>query len=351
MAEESGAESLDITEAFQGFDGDEVGPTDLSAKAQGEPAAGQDPAKAPPAQAQPGETQQAIDYREFITRNQRAGESYEDAATRLYANSRQGYQREQKERKEAQRTFQRLEQQLAEQNARFEPFLRQWYREQQMAAQQEAMAAIPDPETDPLGYQRFLLEEGLRRQNAAEEQRQAAEAEEQRLNGVAEADEAWAGELQEALANPNFEADFQMLVRHGIESARVDFPNATDEQLGQLIENANVLAMRQAIATGGVKNYVYQKAQILRRMSGVVQPPAPPSSAASPTARRLAAAAERGRKAGAMAGPGAPGQAGGMPGQGTDFLALSEDDFVKVGLSGKVDLNSLSKKKFGAELF
>lgn len=338
---------LDVEESFTGFDGDEVGPSK-----PGEGAPKPQARQAAPAQAPAGETPEQAERR-IIESQRRQGETLEDTAIRLYAANRQGYDRLKHEKRDLQNSLTRLEAQQVQQRAEWEPFLRDYYRQRQAETQREQLASIPDREADPVGYSIWLAEQNLIRTNAAEEQRQAALAEEQRLEEVAQVDEVWAGQLQEALAVPEFQADFELLVNYAKESARVDFPSATPAQIDQLIENANLLAMRNALTSGiGVEGYVWQKASILRRMMGSQQPAQPQAQRPtnSATVKRLAAAGERQRKAGSLAGPSGPGAAGGLPGQGVDILAMNEDDFVQAVLANRVDVNKLSKQKFGTAL-
>lgn len=296
-------------------------------------------APAAPQQDATPESQQDPD----VVKLMRPGESYDAAQNRLWREQRGRAARESHEARQVREELQQLRQGL-------EPMLRQFYREQVAVETQQRAALIPDREAQPAEYAAWVAEQ-VWLQNQQKDQREAAErAEAERLQQQLNVDGAWAGELQNILGQEGEPREaFNALVRMGVEAARMDFPDASDEQILELVEGANVLTMRQWLAQGlTVEQGLRQRYGLIRQFMGgepAQQPVARPRG--SQTAQRLERDGARARATQALSGPSTQGRAGGMPGQGVDWSKVSEDDFVNAAIAGKFDPREFSAKKFG----
>jgi len=246
------------------------------------------------------------------------------------------------------------------------PMARAYYQQLQQQERESIIAQIPDKERDPQGYAIWLAERGVQmqvdretREAQAQQQHAAATAEQQQAEAVAEAivavDEEAIGILDKAIAEDAPTADaYATLTDAAIESARVSFPGATEEELHEFVELAQHLELRMMHANGvDIPAAIRDRAASMRRAFGAPAPetpapsaPAPVASApansipqlvTSPTAERVAAqsAAQAARAVVTSAPPptSAPTGLSGRP----DIRNMDEDEFVDAFLDGRIN--------------
>lgn len=254
-----------------------------------------------------------------------------------------------------------------------EPVVTRQAQEDQQRQQEEAMARIPNRETQRDEYNTLLNETILQRQLAweAEQRRLQAEAlqqnqqreEQDRLEAyLADRDEGIQTEMSEAMqADPGLAQIVQSHLALTAYQLRAYDPEATDEEIESVVYLTHLREMVEAKNRGmPIADYYRQQALLIQQTAAAftgqapangngaqpaVQPPTQAASAqtsrpsaqdspavGSPTGARVAR--EAARSATASGGPGRP---GGAPG-GVDIPTRafkSEDEYVKAGLRGQ----------------
>lgn len=224
-------------------------------------------------------------------------------------------------------------------------------RENQLAQEQEAaMRTVPDKETDQPGYQTWLLEQVLQRQERERQQAEEAQAANAREEQLVTLDEAALGDLYGGLEkDEEVRAGYSFALQAGMAVLEQQYPNSTPEQREEFVKLSQQLNMRNLVRQGmGVSDFYRGMYRNTRQLLGVngnghataqEQPAAAPQQAAppaqqqrqgSPTAARLradsAAAAAR-----AVVSP-SPAATRAPTGEGIDLRALDEDEALELGL-------------------
>lgn len=234
-----------------------------------------------------------------------------------------------------------------------EPMLRTFYRNQEMAQREAVMSQIPDKESDPQGYAIWLGEQNLRiqaeRDRAAQEyalQGQTLAEENARLEEILSQDEEVIEYLGAAIeADPATAESYDLLTGMMIDQTRVNYPDASDEEVNEFVQLAQTLEMRAMRANGlDIPSTIRAKADATRKMmarfgvGGNGHPqPAPahtPPTIVSPTAARLERESSQ-AQARASVIPNGPSAAPSGAG-GYQLRGMSEDDFVDLALDGKI---------------
>ncbi len=198
---------------------------------------------------------------------------------------------------------------LAELRQVIEPLAREHFARQK-AEQTAAMAAeIPDKVTDPMGYQIWLQEQILIR-DEEDRQAEAVRAQQQREQAenaatfaeLKQIDDAGYGALAFGLGtvpgstpDPELVQDYRILTNIAYKAVAAKWPNSTEEERMEFLENAQQLDVRDWVLAGvdprqGVKDRVRE----LREMLGVAAVPANGNghaAAAAPASVPAAAAA------------------------------------------------------------
>lgn len=249
-----------------------------------------------------------------------------------------------------------------------EPMLRDYHQRQRMAQVEEQAAQIPDKETDPTGYQIWLQEETIRRdderrqqewQQAQDAQRNQADAEFQ--DQLAAIDNSGYTKVAEGLGlaqgsqpDPEFAHAYEVYSESAMAAAKSYFPDASDGQLQEFIGLSQQLDIRRAEMNGvdirevmkgrlnGLVESLVRRGLVTRAQAGQGQgqgqggqqtPANKPAASAQTVAQRVqgnaSAAARRAPSAVPTTTRPSP-----LPGQLPDASALEEDDFVEAALAG-----------------
>lgn len=203
------------------------------------------------------------------------GETAEQGWTRLTTHLAAKGGRFYREMHEQQRRFNEQQAQWQAQVGEFrtalEPIIREYHQRAHAAQTEQLAAQIPDRETDPAAYAAWISEQVLirdmeRDRLAAEnaEQARTAQAQAEQTAQIARVDSYGWSLLEEALGTPEAPGDpevaqaYDVLTAMAMDSARLAYPNATEDQIAEFVGTSQQLEVRNWIANG------YDPREVLR---------------------------------------------------------------------------------------
>lgn len=299
----------------------------------------------------------------------REGETAQQVWDRLDRHDRGRYDDHKRQRQE-------MKVQLDNMRSLIEPMARSFFERQQNEQRERAMAALPDPEADPIAYNRLLAEETLRRLTEREQNDARTAQEQQQMNELLDMDDENVAELEQAISDPELHKAYSFVTQIGWRNAQRMFPDADDGAIQEFVQNAQILDMRNHRARGlNIAQSIRQTAndawELARQLyGGTGQPaavvaqalnggngaqpaagngngharqpaspaspaPVPAPNAGSPTAARLTREHAQATARSAVSG-GAGGRGSAPSGEGIDLRRLTADEALKLALAGKI---------------
>lgn len=286
------------------------------------------------------------------------GETDAAALRRLYDHQRQRadrlYYEEVRGAKTAALATQR---ELAEYKQSIEPLIRAFNERRQEAERELAEAQIPEPGTQEyLAWQQQQIIQRMeqREQREAQEREEAEQVAHQET--LITMDEAADYHLEQALtSDPEAKSAYEFAVKLGLRSAQRAYPDATFDQLQEVVRLSHILDMRNALNNGVPPGELFKQrmADVLALSGGTnsngngaakpaaAAPTPAPAKPGSQTAKQLAAGKAK-APARAVVSP-SPTAANPPSGDGTDFSQMDEDSLLEFVLASSANAAEYSR--------